>query len=176
MRALGPGSVSSFLKTVLDVVHIALWFGLVAAILLIFIAVVVGFNPALLGELHVNLPGLEAPERWPLVVGRLTAFSIYLFGILVIVRQWQGIFATLMAKDPFDPVNVTHLRIIALALAGIEIGRYAVFVARAVLRPGGHGLQPGLSLTAWFSVLVVFVLAEVFREGSRLRREAELTI
>ena len=32
------------------------------------------------------------------------------------------------------------------------------------------------NLTAWFSVLVVFVLAEVFREGARLRREAELTI
>ena len=34
----------------------------------------------------------------------------------------------------------------------------------------------GVSLTAWFAVLVVFVLAEVFREGARLRREAELTI
>jgi hypothetical protein len=31
-------------------------------------------------------------------------------------------------------------------------------------------------LTPWFSVVVVFVLAEVFREGARLRREAELTI
>ena len=36
--------------------------------------------------------------------------------------------------------------------------------------------RPNFSLTAWFSVLVVFVLAEVFREGARLRREAELTI
>ena len=31
-------------------------------------------------------------------------------------------------------------------------------------------------LTPVFSVLVVFVLAEVFREGARLRRESELTI
>jgi hypothetical protein len=37
-------------------------------------------------------------------------------------------------------------------------------------------VEPNFSLTAWFSVLVVFVLAEVFREGARLRREAELTI
>jgi hypothetical protein len=34
----------------------------------------------------------------------------------------------------------------------------------------------GFNPTAWFAVLVVFVLAEVFREGARLRREAELTI
>ena len=33
-----------------------------------------------------------------------------------------------------------------------------------------------LNLTAWFAILVVFVLAEVFREGARLRREAELTV
>ena len=31
-------------------------------------------------------------------------------------------------------------------------------------------------LTPLFSVLIVFVLAEVFREGARLRRESELTI
>ena len=34
----------------------------------------------------------------------------------------------------------------------------------------------GISITAWFAVLVIFVLAEVFREGARLRNEAELTI
>ena len=31
-------------------------------------------------------------------------------------------------------------------------------------------------VTPAFSVFVVFVLAEVFREGARLRRESELTI
>ena len=46
----------------------------------------------------------------------------------------------------------------------------------AWLLPGVDHVEPKLSLTAWFSVLVVFVLAEVFREGARLRREAELTI
>ena len=36
-----------------------------------------------------------------------------------------------------------------------------------------HG---GVNLTTWFAVLVIIVLAEVFREGARLRRDAELTI
>jgi hypothetical protein len=42
--------------------------------------------------------------------------------------------------------------------------------------PWVKDVRPDFSLTSWFSVLVVFVLAEVFREGARLRREAELTI
>ena len=41
-------------------------------------------------------------------------------------------------------------------------------------RVAGGGLT--LNLTAWFAILVVFVLAEVFREGARLRQDAELTI
>ena len=60
-------------------------------------------------------------------------------------------------------------------LAGLELGRYA-FWGSAPAAAGGEPRRAHLSLTAWFSVLVVFVLAEVFREGARLRREAELTI
>jgi hypothetical protein len=44
------------------------------------------------------------------------------------------------------------------------------------LAPKAKVIDDSFTLTAWFSVLVVFVLAEVFREGARLRREAELTI
>jgi hypothetical protein len=48
MRALGPGSVSSFLKTILDVVSVALSIGASAAALLSLAAMVVVANPALL--------------------------------------------------------------------------------------------------------------------------------
>jgi hypothetical protein len=61
-------------------------------------------------------------------------------------------------------------------LALIEINNY-VFGAldRFVLGARVHtGFS--LNLTAWFAVLVIVVLAEVFREGARLRRDAELTI
>ena len=79
------------------------------------------------------------------------------------------------AGDPFHPDNVGRLRLIGLILAALELGRYAVWGISAWL-PGVREVRPSFSLTAWFSVLVVFVLAEVFREGARLRREAELTI
>lgn len=61
-------------------------------------------------------------------------------------------------------------------LAALELGHYAASAVSLWLMPNLQKLAPSLSLTAWFSVLVVFVLAEVFREGARLRREAELTI
>ncbi len=65
---------------------------------------------------------------------------------------------------------------IGLVLAGLEIGRYVIYGLGAWALPDAAISQPEFSPTAWFSVLVVFVLAEVFREGARLRRDAELTI
>jgi hypothetical protein len=60
-------------------------------------------------------------------------------------------------------------------LAALEISRYVVW-GLGPLMPLIKRSEPNFNLTSWFSVLVVFVLAEVFREGARLRREAELTI
>jgi hypothetical protein len=185
MRALGPGSVSSFLKIILDVVFAALWIGVGVLSLLTLAALLLSFNPDLLGNLSVgsdpaasarNSAVGELVENGPSIVGGLLGAALYLAGILVIVGSLRRIFATLTAGDPFHPDNVARLRLIGLMLAGLELGRYAFWAISAWLFSGVNKVEPSLSLTAWFSVLVVFVLAEVFREGARLRREAELTI
>ena len=86
-------------------------------------------------------------------------------------------FRTLTLGDPFQPENVSRLRqigwILAVVTTGVWAGQMLVSrLARGIMDP------PSLFnlVTPAFSVLVVFVLAEVFREGARLRRESELTI
>jgi len=175
MRAMGPGSVSSFLKIILDVVYAVLIIGVGAVGLMMLAAVVFGFNPGLLQGVSASDVGAIG-GRWPAVTGGLLAAALYMAGVLVIVGCLRRIFATLTAGDPFHPDNVRRLRLIGVMLAALELGRYAVWGAGAWLLPEVAKQPPSLSLTAWFSVLVVFVLAEVFREGARLRREAELTI
>jgi hypothetical protein len=176
MRAMGPGSVSSFLKIILDVVYVALWIGLTALGLLTLAALLIGLNPDVLNDITLTAGGEEIRTRGPVVAGGLLAATLYTGGVLVIVDQLRRIFSTLTAGDPFHPDNVVRLRVVGLMLALLELGRYAVWAVSAWLMPGNNQVEPSLSLTAWFSVLVVFVLAEVFREGARLRREAELTI
>ncbi|MFZ5719717.1 MAG: DUF2975 domain-containing protein [Pseudomonadota bacterium] len=185
MRALGPGSVSSFLKIILDVVFAALWVAVSVVALLTLAAVLLSFNPDLLMN---RLPAGADPaelesggvaeliRNGPAIIGGLVGMGLYLSGILVIVGSLRRIFMTLTAGDPFHPDNVARLRLIGLMLAGLELGRYAFWAVSAWLFAGVDRVEPSFSLTAWFSVLVVFVLAEVFREGARLRREAELTI
>lgn len=182
MRALGPGSVSSFLKIILDVVFAALWIGIGVLALLTLAALLLSFNPQLLANIQLDTSGsrdealAQLLNNGPAITVGLAAAALYTSGVLVIVGSLRRIFTTLTAGDPFHPDNVARLRLIGLMLAGLELGRYAFWAASAWLLAGVNREEPNLGLTAWFSVLVVFVLAEVFREGARLRREAELTI
>lgn len=178
MRAMGPGSVSSFLKIILDVVFAALWIGIAILAVAALTALLINFNPELVSKIRTNTDGDIGKylDNGPAIVSALISAVLYLAGILTIVGSLRRIFMTLTAGDPFHPDNVARLRLIGLMLAALELGRYAFWGFSVWLVPDLQKVEPSLSLTAWFSVLVVFVLAEVFREGARLRREAELTI
>ena len=188
MRALGPGSVSSFLKIALDVVHVLLWLLLVLLVIGVFGTLVA--QPFVASQVtisDVNINGETDPERVrdlirsPLIPGAVGASAVYVAGLVFIVGRLRRVFVTLTQGDPFQPLNVKRLRLIGFTLAGIELFSYLV---RAVLvwwkartdLDVSLNLVQGFDLTVWFAVLVVFVLAEVFREGARLRHEAELTI
>lgn len=178
MRAMGPGSVSSLLKIGLDV----FWFALIAATGLFALAALAALALPRLPEMYA--PGHDGSGALaqiqvtrPMVVGALLFIAAYSGVLLLIVRGLRRIFLTLCAGDPFRPENVARLRGVGLGLAALATLNLAARGLEAWLMPGlVRAANSWPDLTAWFSVLVVFVLAEVFREGARLRRDAELTI
>ncbi|MFN3859316.1 MAG: DUF2975 domain-containing protein [Caulobacter sp.] len=176
MRTLGPGSISSFLKIILDVTWYALW-ALIAVLALTAVAsLLLAFNPEILSKLAFESGSRRIELSPPTLAAGLVAIALYMAGVVLIVGTLRKLFTTLTAGDPFHPDNVARLRLIGLILAGLELGRYLFWIMAAVIMPGVNRAEVGLNLTTWFSVMVVFVLAEVFREGARLRRDAELTI
>jgi hypothetical protein len=181
MRTLGPGSVSSFLKIVLEVVHATLWVAL--GLLLIGAMLLLVFQP-FVGSMYVlNLHDLGASHMAKVSVPPMMlavavlGTSIYVAGLAIVFNRLRRIFETLTLGDPFRPQNVGRLRVIGLALIGLQMWSYALNGLLHWVLPGadkGKGFH--FNPTAWFAILVVFVLAEVFREGARLRQDAELTI
>lgn len=177
VRTLGPGSVSSLLKIALDVAYVLLMI-ITAACLLFVIASI--FVP--IANLNITVSndagGRQQPLTRPLLLFGGGAVAAYFGGFLLILRNLRMIFRTLTLGDPFQPDNVRRLRQVGLILAVVTGGVWvaqgivAARLAPGVIEPQGLGEL----LTPIFSVLVVFVLAEVFREGARLRRESELTI
>jgi len=176
-RTIGPGSVSSLLKIALDVAY-ALLMIITAVLLLVFVASI--FIP--LANLNITVSndegGRQQPLTRPLLLFGVGALTAYFGGFLLILRNLRKIFRTLTLGDPFEPENVRRLRQTGLILATVTGGVWvAQGLVAARLAPGVMDSQgAGELLTPVFSVLVVFVLAEVFREGARLRRESELTI
>lgn len=180
MRAMGPGSVSSFLKIILDVVYYALFVGLGGLAIAAVAGLLLSFNPdtlkTLVADLEVKGDVNEVTALGPMLIAGFIYITAYVAALLGIVHHLRKVFATLTAGDPFHPDNIRRLRLIGFVLAGMEVGRYLLQAVLMAVAPGADSQLGGVNITVWFAVLVVFVLAEVFREGARLRREAELTI
>ncbi len=179
MKALGRGSVAAFVRGLLEVIRIMLF---IAAGLLGVLAIV-GLYVYVSGDLS-PFPGVTIDELDPWYA-TLTGFFVASVGVaamMIVVDRLRRVFATLAAGDPFVPENADHLRVIWITIAVLELLRtVASFVAGFLIRVF-DGASDGLSVrfnvefSVWFAVLVIFVLAEVFREGARMRQEQQLTI
>jgi hypothetical protein len=180
MRTLGPGSVSSFLKVVLDVFYAALWAAL-GALLLGGVGILI-FQPLTTGA-NINIEGVDPAavanliDKPQVFAGLIFIVAAYIGVLIVVLNRLRRVFETLIVGDPFRPQNVARLRIVGFALIALEVLGYIVHRVTDIFGPGrAHGFSLSVNLTGWFAILVVFVLAEVFREGARLRQDADLTI
>jgi len=178
MRALGPGSVSSLLKLVLDVISFMLWAVLALLLIGAFVLVLLPLDLDLWRNIVPSAEKLGLyQERGPMWSAGLLGLAVLTGVVQFIVNRLRRVFQTLTAGDPFEPGNVKRLRHIGFALAALELVTYcARILSEWAFRDDVESVRYTPNVTAWFAILVVFVLAEVFREGARLRREAELTI
>jgi len=176
MKTLGQKSFASFLCASLDV---ARW----VLIVLLAIMILIGI-PAYVIDAYVDLSWVTSPPPGVVLWPGMLMFIVSLLVALVVVMRLRRIFATLTKGDPFVPENAVNLRVIWMTLAAYELMRMVVTSgALLTLNVFGNtatktGLHGGLSINGglWLAVAVLVVLAEVFREGARLRDEQKLTI
>lgn len=176
LPALGPGPITRLLGVALAA---AFWALVIATCAVVLAFIFTTFVP--LGPLGLTVTagdeGTSVPVPRAYVLFALGAIIAYLGGFALILRNLRAMVHTLRIGDPFHPDNVSRLKQIGLTLATVTGGAWVgqTLVSRLVR---GALEPPSLFdlVTPAFSVLVVFVLAQVFREGARLRRESELTI
>jgi hypothetical protein len=179
MRAIGRGSISSLLKFAVDFG----WIGACAALGFIVIVTAASVFSAATGG--APLPGIE---RIMVASPRGIAMwaidgAVVCIGAMVVFAALRGVFETLVEGDPFVAENARRLRFIALALAVIELARMGLglvveplLYALGVDRSDGLSFSLNINLSAWFAVLALSVLAQVFSEGAALREEQKMTI
>src|SRR5882724_8493690 len=96
----------------------------------------------------------------------------------VVFSRLLRIVESVRTDEPFTMDNAGRLRTIAWALLGLELLHICVVaIASAVstkempLRINGN-----FDLTGWLAILLLFVLAQVFLEGTRMREDLEGTV
>ncbi len=196
MKALGKGSIASIVQVGLRIAWIILWIAAVGwlvgalAYLVVLAMISAGALDASVlapgdNNLRVQLPGYEienpAGAVWPIAVPALLIMGVAIGGSLVIVSRLKRLFDNFTSGAPFSRDNADHLRAIWVAMLVIEIARVVLLILASVLittfAPDLHGrMSLTIDISTWGSILILIVLAEVFREGARLKEEQELTI
>jgi len=145
----------------------------IGILILAFIAMLVlpFFGEALLAQMESqsgDAPSLPALNLSGGLGGSLIA-AAYLFVAFVLKK----IVKTTLEGNPFVEANISRLRKTWMVVALAEIIR---MVAVGVIKSGTDTVGFDLSLTPWFLVFVIAIMAEVFRIGLELRRDQELTV
>ncbi|MCB1627389.1 MAG: DUF2975 domain-containing protein [Xanthomonadales bacterium] len=121
------------------------------------------------------------PDTAALVLGMRAIMGIGIVGALLthlVLGQLLALLASVRAGDPFVADNARRLRRIAVWVLLAELLRLLVgLISAAVSTPGQQlDLEGGIALAPWLAVLLLFVLAQVFEHGTRLRRDLEGTV
>ncbi|MEQ8557186.1 MAG: DUF2975 domain-containing protein [Henriciella sp.] len=168
--------MAAFLSMLMLVV---IWLAIIAGVIA-FLLLGVGLIGSLNGG-TMRVPGMEAyvegvkPGHF---VAGLASLAVFAPGIIYVCLQLRRILSTLATGDPFVPQNGPRLMRIAIAIGLVELTRYlTVILLNAFIDLGTEQpLRLSINLAAWAAVVALFVLAQVFREGSRLREEEKMTI
>lgn len=96
----------------------------------------------------------------------------------IVLTRLVAMIGTVRLGDPFVASNADRLRTIAWCLVGLQILSMAIgAIGEAVSTPAHPvDLDAGFSVNGWLAVLLTFVLARVFAEGTLMREELEGTV
>jgi hypothetical protein len=163
-------------RRVLRVLLVLNWL-FVAAFAALLVAVLSPAGERFVIALSRTLPADQAglvvsAMAWLMVLGIVAGVAAH-----IIFRRMLEIIAAAIAGDPFTRDNARKLRAIGWALLVIQcldlaFGSISIMVEARTDETFGWSPTVG----GWIAVLMVFVLARVFEQGSRMRDELAMTV
>lgn len=96
----------------------------------------------------------------------------------ILFGQLLRIVESVRAGEPFTICNAGRLRTIAWALLGLELLHIVVVAITASVSTKEVPLEfdGNFNVTGWLAILLLFVLAQVFLEGARMRADLDGTV
>ena len=122
-----------------------------------------------------------SPETERLVMGLRAIAVLGLAAVplhYAVLKRLLAIVETVRGGDPFVAANASRLQAIAWLLLALQLFSLVIgAIAKAVSTPAHPlNLDAGFSISGWLAVLLTFLLARVFAEGTLMREDLEGTV
>jgi hypothetical protein len=122
-----------------------------------------------------------SPEADRMILG-LRAIAVFGLAAIpvnyVVLQRLLAIVDTVRTGDPFVAANATRLQAIGWALLALQLLSLVIdAIAGTISSPAHpHDVDAGFSIAGWLAVLLTFLLARVFAEGTRMREDLDGTV
>ncbi len=100
----------------------------------------------------------------------------YIAAVHVMLTRLVAMVDTVRLGHPFVPENAARLKTIAWCLLAIQLLHLLFGVMVRIAASANAHMEWSFSSSGWIAVLLLFVLARVFEEGTRIRDDLERMI
>jgi hypothetical protein len=172
MKAIGKGSLASILAAGLHIIRIVLFvafFGLCIAAAALPLAPLLVEAVEKIKGVHLDADLDTSAADYLKILSHFVTVGVMLY----IVNRLLEILRTLRFGSPFVRENADRFKRVGFALL---IGEGAKFGFSFVGMIFDVDLDLDMELTTWVAIIAVFVLAEVFHEGAKMKEEQDLTV
>jgi len=157
-------------------------FGIAAIAMTLAIPAIVFFQDKINAEITVN--GLDAgPMPVLTLVGIFATIIAMLALIFVFMGKLRAIISSVGEGDPFAPENADRLTLMAWLLVGVQVlilplGALVLALNDWIqaLGDGDVTMDIGLDIEGILMIIVLFILARVFKHGAAMRDDLEGTV
>ena len=159
-------SASRILLRILRVLNLVMGVCLVAAIPASFL-----FEPQFLEFFSKRPPRIDPAWLVPVLRVWIVLALPMIAAVHVLLSRLLAVVETVRSGDPFVPENAARLNTIAWCVLVTQLLELAFGVLAATMNAAGSNIHWEFSLTGWLAVVLLFVLARVFEEGTQMRED-----
>ena len=164
-------SASGVLVRILRILNLLTGVGLVIAL-----PASVFFEPQFLEFFSKRPPRIDPSWLVPVLRVWIVLALLMVTAVHVSLSRLLAMVETVRSRDPFMPENAARLKTIAWCVLATQVLDLTFGVMAATLNAAGSNVEWKFSATGWLAVVLLFVLAWVFEEGTRLRADLETMI
>jgi hypothetical protein len=134
------------------------------------------FEPQFLEFFSKQPPRIDSTWLLPVLRIWLVLALPMVAAVHVLLSRLLAVVETVRSGDPFVPENAVRLKTIAWCVLTTQLLHLTFGVLAATLNAAGSNVDWKFSMTGWLAVVLLFVLARVFEEGTQMREDLETMI